>query len=327
MNDVMPVAPVTGPISGPPRGAPPKDPVKLAAYLEKKAQYQKMVGLGNSMNMAVSPVHYVPETPAQIIDRVADRFDIMYKVAKGCAQGLVHSIIISGAGGVGKTYGVTQVVEQERQERQSMIELMPDAGINELIVEVIGGYMTPMHLYMALYRNRFENSLLIFDDCDSVLEDSKSINLLKHATDSSSKRYISYASGAKELEENDVPSGFEFQGTIMVISNLDFHGIVARGRHKLVPHLQALMTRTDVLDLKLHTNREKVIWINHVVESTNLLINEGLSGEQQKMVMQYIEKHQDNFQSLSFRNVRRIAAYMKIDFDSWERYANVLMLK
>jgi hypothetical protein len=326
MNDVMPAA--TLPVlAGPPRGAPPKDPVKLAAYLDKKAQWQKMAGPNPSLNMAVSPVHYVPETPEQIIARVSDRFDIMYKIAKGCAQGLVRSLVISGAGGIGKTYGVTQIVEQERQERQAMIELMPDAGVNELIVEVIGGYMTPLHLYMALYRNRFENSLLIFDDCDSVLEDSKSINLLKHATDSSPKRHISYASGAQELENNDVPSGFEFQGTIMVISNLDFHGIVARGRHKLVPHLQALMTRTDVLDLKLHSNREKVIWINHVVESTNMLINEGLSGEQQKMVMQYLEKHQDNFQSLSFRNVRRIAGYMKMDFDNWERYANVLMLR
>lgn len=324
MNDVMPASNVPE-MTGPPRGAPPKDPTKLAVYLERKAQWEKMAA--SKLTMAISPVHHVAETPDQIIARVADRFDIMYKIAKGCAQGLVRSVVVSGAGGIGKTWGITQVVEQERQERQAMLELMPDSGVNELIVEVIGGYMTPLHLYMALYRNRFENSLLIFDDCDSVLEDSKSINLLKHATDSSPVRNISYASSAKELEEEDIPMGFEFQGTIVVISNLDFHGIVARGRHKLVPHLQALMTRTDVLDLKLHTNREKVIWINHVVESTNMLVNDGLSGEQQKMVTKYLEKHQDDFLSLSFRNIRRIASYMKMDFENWERYANVLMLK
>lgn len=326
MNEVMPAANVPM-VLGPPRGAPPKDPVKLAAYLERKAQWQKMSGNNTNLNMAISPVHYVNETPEQIIERVSDRFDIMYKIAKGCAQGLVPSIVISGAGGIGKTWGITQIVENERQQRQAMLELMPNTGVSELIVEVIGGYMTPLHLYMALYRNRFDNSLLIFDDCDSVLEDGKSINLLKHATDSSPVRKISYASGAKELEDEDIPTGFEFQGTIMVISNYDFHGIVARGRHKLVPHLQALMTRTDVLDLKLHSNREKVIWINHVVESTNMLVNDGLSGEQQTMVMKYLETHQDSFLSLSFRNVRRIAGYMKMDFENWERYANVLMLK
>jgi hypothetical protein len=314
-------------VSGPPRGAPPKDPTKLALYLERKAQWQKQAGVSSNLNMSVSPVHHIPETPDQIISRVSERFEIMYKMTKGCAQGVLRSLIITGAGGIGKTFGVTEVVERERADREATIEMMPESGIPELIVDVIGGYMTPMSLYMALYRNRFENSLLIFDDCDSVLEDGKSINLLKHATDTTPIRRISYASDAQTLKDNNVPQSFVFQGTIIVISNLNFHGIVNQGRHKLVPHLKALMTRTDVLDLKLHTNRETVIWINHVVSSTNMLVNEGLSGEQQTMVMQYLDKNQDELQSLSFRNVRRIAGYMKMDWNSWQQMANVLMLR
>ena len=320
---VTPMVPVA-----PPRGAPPKDPTKLADYLARKAAAQAYAGTGAALSGPVySPVHHVPETAEQIIARVTDRFDIMYKVVHGCSIGAVRSLIISGAGGIGKTFGVEEVVERERSRRESEIELMEGAGIPELIVEKIGGYMTPMSLYMALYRNRFENSLLIFDDCDSVLEDGKSINLLKHATDTTPVRTLSYASAAQELKDAGIPQTHQFQGTIIVISNLDFHGIVARGRHKLVPHLQALMTRTDVLDLKLHTSREKVIWINHVVESSSMLIKDGLSGEQQNLVMKYLVDNQENFNALSFRTVRRIAGYMKSDFADWKRLANVLMLK
>lgn len=321
MNDVMPSQNL--PVVQPPRGAPPKDPVKLAAYMAQKKAYQESTG----MAAVYSPVHSIVETPDQVIGRVSDRFEIMYKVTRGCAQGAIRSLILSGAGGIGKTYGVTEVVENERKSRQAQIEMMPDAGIPELIVEVIGGYMTSMALYMALYRNRFENSLLIFDDCDVVLEDSKSINLLKHALDTTPVRTVSYASDAQALKDADIPQTFQFQGTIIVISNLDFHSIVARNRNKLVPHLQALMTRALLLDLKLHTNRDKVIWINHVVQSTNMLVNEGLSGEQQQIAMKYLEQNQDSLLSLSFRSVRQIAGFMKTDWKNWQQYANVLMLK
>jgi hypothetical protein len=204
---------------------------------------------------------------------------------------------------------------------------MPDAALDELIVEKIGGYVTPINLYKALYRNRFENSLLVFDDCDSVLEDAKSINLLKHALDTTPVRHVSYYSDAQSLTDDDIPQTFEFQGTIIVISNIDFHGTVARGKSKIVPHLQALITRALVLDLKLHTNRDKAIWICHVVQSTNMLVNEGSSGEQQKAAIQYVEQNQDNFLSLSFRTVRQIAGFMKTDWHNWQQYANVLMLR
>jgi len=324
----------------PPRGQPPKDPARLAVYLEQRAAAHRYLiwaaqqepgkgGILAAPPKVVSPSPpLIAETRNAVISRVADRFEIMYKLTKGCAIGAIRSLIISGAGGIGKTYGVTGVLEAERMTRQAQIELMPDSGIEPLLVEVKGGYMTPLQLYKTLYRNRFANSVLVFDDCDVVLENITSIGLLKHALDTTDKRMITYASSAPELVDESIPFEHEFQGTVIFISNVNFNGIIEHGRSKIVPHLQALVTRTGgVLDLKLHTIRDKVIWIRHVIESSNMLVEKGLSREQQDLAIAYMEDNQDRILHLSFRTMTHIAGYMKTDWSDWQRLANVLMLK
>jgi hypothetical protein len=59
--------------------------------------------------------------------------------------------------------------------------------------------------------------LIIFDDCDSVLEDKVALNILKSALDSYETRTISWM--AKMNKNDEYPQQFNFTGRIIFISN------------------------------------------------------------------------------------------------------------
>ena len=77
------------------------------------------------------------------------------------------------------------------------------------------GYSTARGLYNTLYDNN--GKLIIFDDCDSVLEDKVALNILKSALDSYGSRTISWM--AKMNKNDEYPQQFDFTGRIIFISN------------------------------------------------------------------------------------------------------------
>ena len=91
-------------------------------------------------------------------------------------------------------------------------------------------------LYELLFKYR--NHLLIFDDCDAVLKDPDSINILKGALDTYKVREIakltktnsfdSFGMSEEELEKEveetgKMPNRFNFGGQVIFISNLPEH--------------------------------------------------------------------------------------------------------
>lgn len=138
------------------------------------------------------------------------------------AKGKSNSLIVSGMSGIGKT----QVVK----ETLKSIGLTPD--VNYYFAT---GTITTAGLYEVLFKNR--NSLIIFDDCDSVFKDADSVNILKGALDTYDVREISKLTKGNtfdstgmsdsEIEQNyqekggqKLPNKFEFRGQIIFISNL-----------------------------------------------------------------------------------------------------------
>jgi len=94
------------------------------------------------------------------------------------------------------------------------------------------GTATSAGLFELLFRNR--KKLIIFDDCDSVLKDPESINILKGALDTYEEREISKITKTSfnstgmtddEIEDENkdtgkLPNRFNFTGQIIFISNL-----------------------------------------------------------------------------------------------------------
>ncbi len=194
------------------------------------------------------------ETEDEIEERLSERFLVMNTMTKACALGEVPAFIMSGPPGVGKTYETSSVLSWT--ERKHKIK-----------IDNISGFVRPTGLYKKLYTNRKHKQVLVFDDADSIFMDDVSLNLLKKACDSTETRHISWLAETKmETDEGEaLPTHFEFEGSIIYITNLDFDRMVASG-NKLSKHVQALESRAIYLDLTMKTRKDYMVRIKQVLK-------------------------------------------------------------
>lgn len=132
---------------------------------------------------------------------ISQRFEFMGNLTQMVIDGVTPSLIIIGEGGLGKTHSVTQSIK--------------NTDLTDSDYVFFKGYSTARGLYNTLFDNN--GKLIIFDDCDSVLEDKVALNILKSALDSYDTRTISWMA---KMNKNDVyPQQFNFTGRIIFISN------------------------------------------------------------------------------------------------------------
>ena len=132
---------------------------------------------------------------------INQKFDFLKNLTQMVINGITPSLIIVGEGGLGKTHSVKSTII--------------DANIPETNYTFIKGYSTARGLYNTLYDHN--GKIIIFDDCDSVLDDKVAINILKSALDSYDSREISWLT--KMAKSDEYPNKFEFTGQIIFISN------------------------------------------------------------------------------------------------------------
>lgn len=53
------------------------------------------------------------ETDEEVMDRIAERFEILDEMTGATLDGIVRGMVVSGPPGVGKTYGIEQVIEKD----------------------------------------------------------------------------------------------------------------------------------------------------------------------------------------------------------------------
>lgn len=263
----------------------------------------------NSKSKNVEEV-VVLETDDQIRQKLDERFSILNDLTVGSTKGDIKALIVSGPPGLGKSYTVESVISQ----------FDPTGSCSE----IIKGYVRATGLLRALYRRRFSNNIIVFDDADNVFFEDVSLNLIKAATDSTDKRRISWMSEANfEDEDGDkIPRQFEFKGTIIFITNLNFQTMIDRG-HKLAPHLAALESRAMYLDLAMSTRRDFFIRIKQVLEN-GMLTTAGYSADIELDVTNFIEKNLSSLREVSLRTVLKLAAMRKTNPSRFESMARVV---
>lgn len=178
------------------------------------------------------------------------------------------SLVVTGAGGTGKSFTVKQRI------KESGLRKGADFNIQKGATSVFG-------LYQSFFLNRNEK-LLVFDDCDDVFKDLTSQNLLKAALDSDEPRELSWSSkntvpidqslpsevissieqgiedtilrgGDEENKMPKIPSTFRFKGRVIFISNL------SQGK---IP--QPVISRSLLIDITL-TDNEMLERMNSVI--------------------------------------------------------------
>ena len=129
-----------------------------------------------------------------------------------------------------------------------------------------------------------------------------------------------------ETEEGEkLPTSFEFEGSVIFITNLDFDRLIGAG-HKLTPHLEALVSRSHYLDLAMKSRRHYLIRIKQVV-AEGMLKDMGINGMDETILMSYIHTNADKLRELSLRMVVKLATLMKMSRSQWEKIAKTTCWK
>lgn len=165
---------------------------------------------------------------------INQRFNFLERLVTMVGKGRTASAIVTGDGGLGKSHTVVQALKAAGLRDISDIEPGETVAPRSTF-RVIKGYTTPKGLFRVLWENR--NSIVVFDDCDSVFKDDDAVNLLKGALDTYDKRMITWNTNARE---DELPRMFEFTGGVVFISNRPINKID-----------QALRTRSMCIDLTM----------------------------------------------------------------------------
>ena len=258
------------------------------------------------------------ETDAEIIERLRERFEILDDMTRAVKKGAVRAMIVSGAPGVGKSFGVEKVLGKHG--------LMADIANDEKLkkYEIVKGAMSAIGLYSKLYEFSDSKNILVFDDCDSVLLDDLSLNILKAALDTSKKRTISWNTDSRLLRSEGVPNSFEFKGGAIFITNINFQNIKSK---KLQDHLAALESRCHYIDLTIHTEREKMLRIRQIV-ADGMLNEYDFSEAQTTAIIEFIDANKKRLRELSLRTVLKTADLVRsFPGDKWQRVAQISLMK
>ena len=252
-------------------------------------------------------------TDEQISSRIQDRFDILDDIIAGVASDNVRSLIVSGAPGMGKSVGIQNILDVE-------------ASRNGLEYnKVSGSIVSAFQLYQVLYENSDYNSVLILDDCDSLLFDSNCVNLLKAALESGNRpRIVSYNS--ESVVNLGLPKSFEFNGRVIFITNLNFQSIIDKDR-TVSKHIAALVDRSLYLDLTMHTRREIWCRIETMVRRNGMLDSAGLDHATINLILEYVKARREDFRSLSLRTVAQLAQFAKTSPDGWRRMSEAFQIR
>jgi hypothetical protein len=258
------------------------------------------------------------ETDAEIIERLRERFEILDDMTRAVKKGAVRAMIVSGAPGVGKSFGVEKVLGKHG--------LMADIAQDEKLkkYEIVKGAMSAIGLYSKLYEFSDSKNILVFDDCDSVLLDDLSLNILKAALDTSKKRTISWNTDSRLLRSEGVPNSFEFKGGAIFITNINFQNIKSK---KLQDHLAALESRCHYIDLTIHTEREKMLRIRQIV-ADGMLNEYDFTEAQTTAIIEFIDANKRRLRELSLRTVLKTADLVRsFPGDKWQRVAQISLMK
>lgn len=168
---------------------------------------------------------------------INQRFQFLNDLTTMVVNNTTPSLIVTGEGGLGKTHSVTETIKSN--------DLSEDRYV------FFKGYSTARGLYNTLYDNN--DKLIIFDDCDSVLDDKVALNILKSALDSYEKRTISWM--AKMNKNDEYPQQFEFTGRIIFISNKSISAVN-----------EAIRSRSLTVDLTM-TPSDKIERMSAILEN------------------------------------------------------------
>jgi hypothetical protein len=256
------------------------------------------------------------ESDESILQRLGERFEILDEMTKAVRTGDVRAMIVSGPPGVGKSFGVERVLQKDGLF-DTLAEKKPK-------FEIVKGAMSALGLYAKLYEFSEKGNVIVFDDCDSILMEDLSLNILKGALDSGERRFIAWNTDSRLLRSEGIPDRFEFKGAAIFITNIKFEHVKSK---RLRDHLDALESRCHYIDLQMDTSREKILRIKQVVNDAGMLDRYDFDQCVKDEIVEFVVANQDKLRELSLRMVLKLADLRKSFPKSWTAMAKTTCMK
>lgn len=256
------------------------------------------------------------EDEDEAMERIAKTFLMLDKITDAAARGIVRGLVVSGPPGIGKSFGV--------EKQLAAANMFRTIEGKDPLFEVISGGVSAIGLYQKLYHNRASKQVLVFDDCDGVLEDSEMMNLMKAALNSGDKRRICWNKESRVLLNEDIPDAFDFEGSVLFLSNKDFDKEIERGS-RIAVHLEAIMSRCHYLDLEIGSTRDKLLRIKQVVRD-GMLAQFEFTAQQEADIIAFVFDNANYLREISLRMVKKIADWVRADPETWYEEAEATCL-
>jgi hypothetical protein len=290
---------------------------KIRVTISSPTEYELVDATEYTGEVATAGVDtHSKQTDEERIAEIGLRFEMLDEMTKAVLNGDIRAMIVSGPPGVGKSYTVENQID-----RANLFQNIANAKPKHTVVK---GSASAIGLYKVLYEYSDANSVIVFDDCDSILFDDVSLNLLKGALDSGKSRKISWLSESRVLKQEDIPNSFQFKGSVIFITNLKFDQVKST---RLKDHLEALQSRCHYLDLTLDTMRDKVLRIRQIAKTGQLFEDMGIGEIGQDIIIDFLDANKNKFREMSLRMAIKVAQLYKSFPNTWENMAKTTCMK
>jgi hypothetical protein len=264
-----------------------------------------------------------------IIEEVVSRYKTIENYTRmftNNSNSAVRGLLISGDAGFGKTHFTKLGLSNTNPEMVDYIK---------------GSSISAPALYVKLYQSRLEGQVLVLDDVDiinkSKAEFSIIIEMIKGATETTKdKRIISWNRAQRNqlMVENDVPDNFEFDGTIVWITNEKIRDIA----EKAGSHWNALDSRFYKVEAWLN-DQEKLLYTLYLVEEIDMLGKECYAKENgytKDIINKTLEYLRNNYKymydfndnsTVSPRSAIKLADTITNFPNDWEMMSNMQFIK
>jgi len=249
-------------------------------------------------------------TDEEVLADIQERFRMMATLTTACAEGVIPSMIVPGSSGVGKTFTILRALDA--------------AGVR--YVRVSGG-ISAVELYTLAYHHRAVGSVLLLDDLDIIFRDEDTINVLKSLTDSSTKRTVSWRKQTQSLKAEEIPDSYDFRGSVIFVSNLNFQEIIDQASSKYAVHLAALTSRSLYLETNIHDRRSLDLWVRFVAKEGKMLRVEGIDDEALgEELLDWMSSNREKLREYSLRTLHKLCGLVRMGGD-WKTSARLTLCR
>jgi len=274
---------------------------KIKSYSKKYVE-KRLASMVGDVEQAI-----VIATEKQNRYGINERFGFVEKLVNMVASGVQPSAVITGAGGLGKTYTVIKTLGANGYtDISDLAEFQVGSVINTRKCFItVKGFSTAKGLYRTLFENN--GKVIVFDDCDAVLKDPVALNLLKGALDSYGKRIISWNA---DMKDDDLPRSFNFDGRVIFISNMDQDKID-----------QAIRSRSMMIDLSM-SSEQKIDRMEFIAKSNEFMPEYELSHKKDALAL--IREIANDAKEISLRTLISVTKIRASNKD-WREMATYLL--